>query len=253
MTESKSLKSNIEWKKWGKEDPLWAVSTEPDKQKNGACPWTENEFYAQGESDWRDFVHHWRQYGLNEESCLEIGCGAGRITKQLATTFDQVHAVDVSEEMVICARKAIDGGNVEFSVIEGLRLPQRDGAVDAIFSTHVLQHLDSSDIGLSYFREFFRALNIGGTIMVHLPLYQFPLNKGRVAMLMRWLYAYSRLRGKFQANTKRRLGRESMMATHYPIQTISAFLSDLGFKKIEFRIFSVKSNGNPHSFVFATK
>lgn len=252
------LKTNVEWKRWGKADPLWAVAAIPDKQKDGSKPWTEEEFYALGESDWQDFLHHWRQYGVNTQSCLEIGCGAGRMTRQLARSFDQVHAVDVSEEMINCARNAVDRKNAEFTVIDGLHLPQSDCSVKAIFSTHVLQHLDSVDIGFSYLREFFRVLDEGGTIMIHLPLYQFPTDHfpndpGKIAVLMRFLYASYRQFDGIRSDFKRRLGRKIMRWTPYPIRSSSLFLADLGFKNIEFRIISPKSNGDPHPFVFATK
>lgn len=250
MTE---LKSNAEWKRWGKDDPLWGVATWTNKQKDGASPWTADEFYALGESDWQDFLGHWRQYGINTQSCLEIGCGAGRITRQLARSFDYVCAVDVSEEMVSCARKAVDSRNVEFSIIDGLHLPQSDCAVKGIFSTHVLQHLDSVDIGFSYFREFFRVLDVGGTIMIHLPLHQFPSDSAKLAVLMRLLHAGYRQLEDIRSNTKRRLGLKIMRGTSYPIPLLALFLSDLGFKNVEFSIFPTKSNGDFHPFVFATK
>src|SRR5258708_2555315 len=103
MTE---LKSNTEWKQWGKDDPLWGVASWDGKQKGGASPWTDEEFYALGESDWQDFLRHWRQYGIDTRSCLEIGCGAGRITRQLAKSFDRVYGVDVSEDMIRRAASA---------------------------------------------------------------------------------------------------------------------------------------------------
>ena len=245
------LKSNTEWKQWGKDDPLYGVATWANKQKDGASPWTEEEFYSLGQSDWLDFLVHWQHYGVNRHSCLEIGCGAGRITRQLANSFDHVYAVDVSEDMISCARKAV-GTNVEFSAIDGLRLPQPDCSVKAIFSTHVLQHLDSEEIGLSYFREFFRVLDFGGTLMVHLPLYSFPPD-GRVSGPMRMLYALVRQLGQIRADMNRRRGLKHMRGTSYLIRSLSVFLAELGFKNIEFRIFPIKSDGNPHSFVFATK
>jgi ubiquinone/menaquinone biosynthesis C-methylase UbiE len=245
------LKSNTEWKQWGKDDPLWGVASWTNKQKGGASPWTEEEFYALGESDWRDFLGHWQQYGVSRESCLEIGCGAGRITRQLAQSFDRVYAVDVSEDMIRRARQAV-GANVEFSVIDGIDLPQPDCSAKAIFSTHVLQHLDSVDIGYAYFREFFRVLDIGGTLMIHLPLYQFP--SGQIERPMGLFYAVCRRLGNVRADVKRRLGKEKIMRrTPYPIRSLNDFLADLGFTNIEFRIFPTKINGHPHPFVFATK
>jgi len=250
MTE---LRSNSEWKQWGKDDPLWAVASWANKHKEGASPWTDEEFYALGESDWQDFLGHWRQYGMNTQSCLEIGCGAGRITRQLAISFDHVYAVDVSEHMIAHAVSAVDARKVEFSVIDGSTLPQKDRSVKAIFSTHVFQHLDSAQIGFSSFREFYRVLDVGGTIMIHLPLYRFPNDEGKFGVVLSLLYAVYRALDNIRANTKRLFGMELMRETPYPIRSLSLFLSDLGFKNIEFRIFSTKSNNNPHPFVFATK
>jgi ubiquinone/menaquinone biosynthesis C-methylase UbiE len=250
MTE---LKSNAEWRQWGRDDPLWAVAAWANKQKDGASPWAEDEFYALGESDWQDFLGHWRQYGINTHSCLEIGCGAGRITRQLARSFDYVYAVDVSEQMISRARRAVESTNVEFSVIDGLHLPQSDCSVNVIFSTHVLQHLDSVDVGLSYFREFFRVLDVNGTIMVHLPIYQFPHDPGKLGVMMSSFYSIYRRLDNIRSDAHRRLGAKIMRQTPYPIRSLHLFLADLGFKNIEFRIFPTKSNGDLHPFVFATK
>jgi len=250
MTE---LKSNAEWRQWGKDDPLWGVAAWDGKQKDGASPWTDDEFYAVGESDWRDFLNHWQHYGVGSESCLEIGCGAGRLTKQLASHFEHVYAVDVSPEMIARARKAIECRSVEFSVIDGVHLPQRDGTVKAIFSAHVLQHLDNMEVGFTYFREFYRTLGAGGTIMVHLPLYQFPIDTGVVGVLMSSPYAMRRFLSNVSAYVKRHLGVKTMRYTRYPIDSLRDYLSNCGFKRIEFRIFPVNSNGGYHTFVFATK
>src|SRR5437764_15041344 len=89
------LKSNTEWKQWGREDPLWGVASWENKQKHAGSAWTDEEFYALGQSDWQDFIGQWDHYGVNRESCLEVGCGAGRITKQLVNSFATVYAVDV--------------------------------------------------------------------------------------------------------------------------------------------------------------
>lgn len=244
------LKSNAEWKQWGKDDPLWGVASWAKRQKGGAAPWTDEDFYSVGESDWREFWGHWQHYGVNTQSCVEVGCGAGRMTKQLAGSFSRVYAADVSEDMICYARKAV-GSNVEFSVIDGIHLTQPDGSVKAVFSTHVLQHLDNIDVGFSYFREFYRVLDDGGTLMVHLPIYQFPA--GKIGLPMRFFYALARSLDKIRSDVKRDLGIKFMRGTPYPIRELAVFLGDLGFKNVEFRIFATKSNNDLHPFVFATK
>jgi len=246
------LKSNLEWIQWGKDDPLWGVATWADKQKGGASPWTEPEFYGAGQSDWEDFLPHWRQYGVSRETCLEAGCGAGRITKPLSTWFRRVQAVDVSPEMIDCARKAV-GGNVEFSVIDGIHLPQPDGSVQAVFSTHVLQHLDSVEIGFAYLREFYRVLEAGGSMMVHLPLYELPA-EGRVDLVLRPIHGVFRQLLHLRAQLKRSAGVKIMRGTRYPIRALNAFLVRAGFEDIEFRFFAVKRDRmDLHPFVMARK
>jgi ubiquinone/menaquinone biosynthesis C-methylase UbiE len=246
------LKSNVEWKQWGKDDPLFGVASWAHKQKDGAAAWTEEEFYACGESDWNDFRAHWQQYGLNTRSCLEIGCGAGRITGQISRAFERVCAVDVSKDMMSRAQGVV-GENVEFSLIDGLHLPQEDGSMSAVFSTHVLQHLDNVDIGLAYFHEIFRVLQVGGTAMVHMPLYRFPANRGPLGIFLKISYSGWRRFSNLSAGVKRRLGRKTMRGTQYPIEYLSTNLARIGFKKIEYRIFPTMSNGDFHPFVFVTK
>src|SRR5688500_1524383 len=97
--------SNIEWKAWAQKDPLYAVATCPERNKEGAAPWSDEEFYALGKSDWEDCRGRWELYGLERDSCAEIGCGAGRITLHMARYFSAVHALDISEDMLNYARR----------------------------------------------------------------------------------------------------------------------------------------------------
>jgi hypothetical protein len=59
------LRSNIEWKQWGKDDPFWGVASLPSKQRDGESPWTNDEFYDHGNSNWQDFFAQWQHYGVN--------------------------------------------------------------------------------------------------------------------------------------------------------------------------------------------
>jgi ubiquinone/menaquinone biosynthesis C-methylase UbiE len=247
------LKSNTEWKQWGKDDPLWSVASWANKQKGAASAWTDEEFYALGESDWSDFLRHWQQYGLRKESCLEVGCGAGRVTKPMAAWFDRVEAVDVSRDMLDYARARITARNVTFSITDGLHLPQSDGSDKALFSTHVLQHLDNEEIGFAHFREFFRVLDVGGTLMVHLPIFDWPSNLRRLNFSLEILRTFEQSLSDARAWLRRSRSVKMMRSTSYSMRSLYAFLTSLGFKNIEFRIFPTTSNGHLHSFVLAGK
>src|SRR5438874_3726350 len=74
-------------------------------------------------------------------TCIEVGCGPGRMTGALAERFDRVLALDVSPAMLEHARAAVPDKRVEFRAVSGERL---DGVDDAIAGTLVcylvLQH-----------------------------------------------------------------------------------------------------------------
>src|SRR2546430_10137557 len=93
----RSLRSNAEWQWLGEHDPLWSVATWHGKEAGNATAWTAEAFLALGASDFADVRRHWDHYGRRQGRCVEIGCGAGRMTSQLCRTFSSVLALDVSE------------------------------------------------------------------------------------------------------------------------------------------------------------
>ncbi|RPH60947.1 MAG: class I SAM-dependent methyltransferase [Chloroflexi bacterium] len=248
--------SNLEWKKWGEKDPLWGVAAWQGKEKNGASPWTDDEFYRLGEADWQDFFDHWKMYGVDTRSCLEIGCGAGRLTLPNSRTFEQTIAVDVSEGMLDYARQHVASPSVTFQLVDGIQLPCADGSVSAIFSAHVFQHFDTLEYATSYFAEILRALAPGGSMMIHLPICEWPYLTPR---LSRRIYDWRIRLEDAKAWVRRRLlerglSRQPIMrALSYPLQYFYYTLPRLGFEQMEIMIFPVKSNGGYHPFVLARK
>lgn len=248
------LRSNKEWKKWGESDPLFGVASWQNKNKEGASPWTDEEFYKLGESDWQDFRKHWEAYGLRTKSCLEIGCGAGRITKQLASYFEEVHALDVSNKMIEYAKTHIKSSSVNFHLSNGLIIPLEDRSVYSVFSAHVFQHLDSLSIAEAYFAEISRVLISNGTLMIHLPIYKWP----SMHRAFDQIYAIRKQISDIKAHIKRKLmdygrGKPIMRDLWYPIDFFYEKLPKLGFNDIELSIFATKSNNGLHAFIFARK
>jgi SAM-dependent methyltransferase len=248
-------KSNLEWKLWGKRDPLWGVASWAGKDRQGTDPWTDEEFYKLGETDWQDFLSHWRKYGVDNKSCLEIGCGAGRITMHLAENFQATFTVDVSEGMIAYASQRIKNPLVRFFLVDGTKLPKEDNSVTAVFSAHVFQHFDSLSYASKCFAEISRVLKQGGSMMVHLPIYQWHPEMPRIFLT---LYKVRKRYEAVNAWVRRRLMQQGlskpiMRSLSYPIDFLFDTLPEYGFTDIEISIFPVKSNNSIHPFVFARK
>lgn len=95
---------------------------------------------------------------------LEIGCGIGRMTKHLAEAFAEVHATDVSAEMIARARERMrDYPNVflyETNGVDFAALP--DDYFDVVFSVYVFQHVPDASVVHSNIRDACRTLKPGG-------------------------------------------------------------------------------------------
>jgi SAM-dependent methyltransferase len=104
-------------------------------------------------------------------TCVEVGCGPGRMTRHLAERFDRVVAVDVSPEMLRLARAEVDAPNVEHVLVPGSTLDGvEDGVADALVCYLVMQHLPRREVALAYLREFGRVLAPQGQAFVQLPV-----------------------------------------------------------------------------------
>jgi SAM-dependent methyltransferase len=103
-------------------------------------------------------------------TCVEVGCGPGRMTGALAERFDEVLALDVSPVMLDRARAATTAANVRFQAVSGDRLDGiSDGVADALVCYLVLQHLPRASVVLAYLREFARVLAPNGEAFVQVP------------------------------------------------------------------------------------
>ena len=257
MKANKSPASNEEWQAWGKLDPLYAVASIDEHAKGGQDPWTEGSFYQIGAVDWDFFRPNWDQYGLAPGTCVEIGCGAGRLTAQLSRYFQAVHGLDVSASMIEYARAHVPS-NISFHVTGGLDIPLPDDSADAIFSTHVLQHLPNTAAGAAYMREMYRVLRPGGTVMLHVPLIVWPW--GSLLGIHKLVHTL-----KVALDTCRtQLGRYAfrfgltkkppMHVIWFEISWLYSTLRQLSFQDVEIRVLLGRSKmAVQHPFVFARK
>jgi cyclopropane fatty-acyl-phospholipid synthase-like methyltransferase len=130
--------------------------------------WTDADFFASGEATVdgqirTDLENICQGRDPKQMRVLEIGCGAGRITRGLANLFGEVHAVDISGEMVTRAQQALrDHPNAHVYQNNGMDLSLLSSApFDFAFSLYVFQHIPSYEIIESYIAEVSRLLRPG--------------------------------------------------------------------------------------------
>lgn len=156
-----------DWNARAERDPLhWTVNSVPENQ------WNTAEYLATGEATIRATLDNFLENLAvpAEGICVEIGCGAGRLTVQLAKRFDDVIGLDVSALMVdraqqMVAEQGLD--NVVLYVGDGVSLkPIEDSSVDFVYSAIVLQHIPNVTAQLAYVYETARVLKPGGLFML---------------------------------------------------------------------------------------
>ena len=103
----------------------------------------------------------------SEDVVLELGCGVGRIGKQLTPHCKKWIGVDISENMINVAKERLkDDNNTEFHVLLRNDLKQiPDNYVDKAYSVAVFCHLDKEDL-FNYLRELRRIIKPSGTLYV---------------------------------------------------------------------------------------
>lgn len=102
-----------------------------------------------------------------EDQVLELGCGVGRIGRELADRCAGWTGVDISENMLRHARERLaDKPNARFHQLTRSRLEMLpDGCMDKAYSIAVFCHMDKEDLYL-YLRDLHRVMRPGGLIFV---------------------------------------------------------------------------------------
>jgi SAM-dependent methyltransferase len=154
-------KMKQDWDARARENARYYVQT--------ACnDWTDEAFFASGEQTVKeeiltDMINICQGMDPGQMRVLEIGCGAGRVTRALAGLFGEVHAVDISGEMVARAQAACaQRPNAHIYQNNGMDLGVIPvGDFDFAFSSIVFQHIPSREVIESYVREVNRLLKPG--------------------------------------------------------------------------------------------
>jgi glycosyltransferase involved in cell wall biosynthesis/ubiquinone/menaquinone biosynthesis C-methylase UbiE len=157
------------WDQFGREDPFWAVLTNPDK-KGGR--WSEAEFFATGRHDIQAALQRITSLGigLTFEKALDFGCGPGRLTQALAGHFREAHGVDIASSMIAKAQELNKYGErciYHLNARPDLQLFAAN-TFDLVYSWLVLQHMPKQ-LALGYIAEFARVTKPGGVMVFQIP------------------------------------------------------------------------------------
>ena len=145
--------------------------------------WDEESFFSSGQEDYRRLVSpvlERHEFAPRGKTMLELGCGAGRMSRSFAAEFDRVLAFDVSAEMLNRAQ-ALNPDFENITWVEGNGYDMKniaDGSVQFVFSYLVMQHLPNEVLVRSYISEILRILTVDG-----LCLFQF---NGTAEKYMNW-------------------------------------------------------------------
>ncbi len=91
---------------------------------------------------------------------LELGCGAGYFTQELARSGADIVAIDVSPELLEIARTNCSAPNVQYEIENAYALSYDDAVFDSVVGSSVLHHLEIEKA----LRDIYRVLKPAGTI-----------------------------------------------------------------------------------------
>jgi SAM-dependent methyltransferase len=132
------------------------------------APQRDDEYFADGRRALLELMQFVQARA--PERALEIGCGDGRITKNLAEVSGSVIAMDIAPSVLdACQRNLHAARNVDFVLgsVDALTA-YPDDYFDFIVSTNVLQHVPSRETVTSYIRETSRLLASGGVAVLQM-------------------------------------------------------------------------------------
>lgn len=215
------------WANLGRDDADWGVLTTPSRRHGG---WHEDldAFYASGREAVEECLRLAAPQGFSK--ALDFGAGTGRLSFALASRFEVVTSLDVSQGMLdtLTERATASGICNVTPMLLGEFRPAGDH--DFALSLLVLQHLASRDEIAAAIRIIAESLRPGGVAVVEIP--QRPLLlRARLQPRMR-LYSVLRSLGVSPARLHR-LGLSGISMTAVNAISARGMFNDCGLSVIK--------------------
>jgi SAM-dependent methyltransferase len=166
-------KIRASWSHLGEVTPHFSVLTEqrflPDNLSQ-----TLDDFWDSGRVEAELVVRLFQRHGLelSGKTCVEYGCGVGRVTTALSRSFARIEAYDISATHLAHAHKRareLGAGNIRFHECPAGSLPELERC-DAFYSRVVFQH-NPPPVIAGLIRIALEALRPGGIAVFQVPSY----------------------------------------------------------------------------------
>lgn len=139
-------------------------------------------------------------------SVLDIGCGNGIISKELALLGYHVTAIDVSERTIALAQSVNHHPNIHFQVVRAGELQPEPDKYDAIICSEVLEHMHDPSTLLAVIHT---SLKREGTLIVTVPNGRGP-REFLVTKPVQYLQSKNNILTRLLTGVKRMLGYEGV-------------------------------------------
>jgi SAM-dependent methyltransferase len=110
-----------------------------------------------------------RHVDLAGSDVLDVGCGNGRLVRELTALGARVTGIEISEQQLAAARDADDGAGARYLVGRAESIPLADGSVNLVVFRASLHHVPIAQM-LPALGEARRVLRAGGLVYAAEPL-----------------------------------------------------------------------------------
>lgn len=176
--------SDHTWRWFGEHDPYYGVLSGPEYHKANLTPDRIQSFFASGSAHVERVIaialHHLGDFSRG--SCLDFGCGVGRLVIPFASKFQRVTGVDVSPAMIAEAKRNSERFNVRNANFTH-SLDEVHDKYDLVHSYIVLQHIPARR-GMSLIHQLIDCTAPNGVCFLHITIGR---NRGRLRDLATFL------------------------------------------------------------------
>ncbi len=117
-----------------------------------------------------NLIEHLARYALvvgdADKIVLDVGCGSGHGSNNLARKFKRVCGVDVSEGAIKYAKENWQEKNIDFVVGSGINIPFPRDTFDVVVAFEVFEHIEKWE---SFLQEIKRVLKKDGKLYISTP------------------------------------------------------------------------------------